>query len=203
MKKRVNILLLIGILGIAGCDAEQTKQKISMNKEDTVSPYELSDKELELINLTSTNEGDLLVYKIGLADKREFETKIDYYQNGKLSNTLMKMTNEIKKGDSLMSFGVRRFSGDEKDPTWYEFFVEGEIGSAIAREQKASPSVASSKVSISEKKKLPHDKYTAIGAYIEDTKDGDIKAVSPDDKEALNILIKENENVYVFSCKVK
>ncbi|RFU60627.1 hypothetical protein [Bacillus sp. V59.32b] len=202
MKKRLAILLLMGVLAISGCELTINNEPVSIKKkDDTVSPYELTDKESELINLTSASQGDLLVYKIELADKRDFETKIDYYQNGKLSNTLMAMTNEIQKGNSLMSFEIRQFS--DKEPTWHEFFIAGEFGFASAREESASPTVASSNVSISEKKKLPHNKFIAIGAFIKDTKDGQISAASMDAKEAFNDLIKENENVYVFSCKIK
>jgi hypothetical protein len=67
---------------------------------------------------------------------------------------------------------VKAFS--EKGETWREWFIAEDGGSATAIEQKVSTPVASSLVSINEEKQLLHNKFRTIGAYIEDTKDGEI-----------------------------
>ncbi|PLT33314.1 hypothetical protein [Bacillus sp. V5-8f] len=200
MKIRLFLYCLIVILAITGCAQDETKPS---RKESSViiTPYKLASKEVKLLNLVSANAGNILIYEINSNSNRIFEAKVEHYQNGKLKQSLVSNSFDLSAGTSRISFGIKDLTMESK--TWREFFIAGDGSRASATLEKVQSSqAASSKVSITEETEV-HNKYRVVGAYIENINKLETRTSSLEDSASSKSLLQDNENVYVFSCRIK
>ncbi|PLT29330.1 hypothetical protein [Peribacillus deserti] len=201
MNNKLFIIISIFLVLTGGCT-----DKTVIHKRDTdyssVEPHTLSGKEKNLLQLTTIEPSELLVYNVHLIKEHKVNVKVDYYKNKELKQTFINMTSSLKKGDSLISAGFDNLPGDPQNKRIWFAAMGGAKGSTV-ESMDINKGTASSIISINDKKELLHDKYTVIGVYIQNSFETDLHTVTLENEHSLDTILKENENVYMISFRIK
>lgn len=191
MKKCTFLLVMLGLV-LMGCSEEKDVPQLV--------PYELSSDEKQLVHLAATPTEDLLVYKVKPGNV-VVDVKVEHYQKGKLVNSFMEFSQEIGEGESFLSFGSREITLEEKP--FRQWFLSVNGGHITTVKGPIADQGAYSSTSLREARELSSDQYVAVGVWIQA---GEKKNLSPlvlDEKEALEKIIQDHEEVYVLLCKLK
>lgn len=109
MRKLIHGGLLLSIaLLLTGC--AENKAKL------TITPYTLSEKELELMSKTDVDQIDFFHLNGSLAKDQDLRFSVEVYKNGELAGELLSTQSEVKTefDDTLLSFAIERFEEDEQ-----------------------------------------------------------------------------------------
>ncbi|MBM7691398.1 hypothetical protein JOC77_000803 [Peribacillus deserti] len=202
MKMKLFSLLLITLSISSGCTnhpVQNTKNQESSYS--SIQPYTLTQKEKEFSSLTPIDPGELFVYKLLLTKNETVEVKVDHYAENQLKQTFIHMSSSLNKGESRISIGLDYLPGDQKERLWFAT-LEGAKGSTVEK-LDVEEGAAFASDSLAGEKKLQHDKFVVIGTYIHNSLKTDILTPVLNEPNSLKTILKENENVYVFSCRIK
>jgi len=99
--------MLIALL-LTGC--AENKAKL------TITPYTMSEKELELMSKTDVEKIDFFHLNGSLGKDQDIQFSVEVYKNGELAGELIRTHSEIKTefDDTLISFAIERFEEDEQ-----------------------------------------------------------------------------------------
>ncbi|MDR6226855.1 hypothetical protein [Desmospora profundinema] len=200
MKTRLCILVVFGLIGMVGCSHPVDPDE---GKEVTISPYEWTDREEQAINLVATSSTDVLVYQITPGNIK-MDKKIDHYQNGKIKDTFGESSSEYVDDEIWISFGLREFFTEDQDLRQWYIADHGSSQSGnitMVEDQEPDEGIARFTSSLGKEKRLSDDQYLAVGAFVQNKNENE-KGVRALPIEDLETLIKENEDVYVLSCKL-
>ncbi|WP_243458177.1 hypothetical protein [Sporosarcina sp. Te-1] len=109
MRKLINsgLLMVIALL-LTGC--AENKAKL------TITPYTMSEKELELMSKTDVEQIDFFYVNGSLEKGKDLRFSVEMYKNGELAGELLTTHSEIqtKFDDTLISFAIEKFEEDEQ-----------------------------------------------------------------------------------------
>jgi hypothetical protein len=100
-------LFIIFTMLLAGC-AGVEKEKPLSNKNLTIEPYQLSEKESLLISKTGVRQIEFFKLNGTLKKDDDLQFSVEVFENGKFKEELLKTSDEpgTKFKDSLISFGI-------------------------------------------------------------------------------------------------
>ncbi|MEY8350573.1 hypothetical protein AALF16_20160 [Bacillus cereus] len=195
MKKVLILSIILLITFLSSCVVQQNK-----NSYTTVKPYKLSEKETTLLQLLPLQH--VSFYEVTIPhEQAELFTTIEYYQNGeKIKDIAELSSSDFKDKKIKLAVGQQIFQHTNNE-TW-QWFI-GIDGSSMAASEDGLPNINGSAFEeISNPQNIKYNKRTVLAAWIKTNKNH-ISALSIEDKESRQRLLRENEHVYLVSIEIK
>ena len=175
---RIKLLSILCLLLLTSCS------QIKNNEVAIVEPYKLTKEQASILQMTPFQEGNSIFYNVTLKnDKDEINATIDYYNNGKKTKEIANIaTSHFSKKKVKLSFLPPHFQFD-KD----------------IQEKSVNSSATTTIQSI---KNLKYNQKTTLAAVIQ-TSQETVSVPTIDEEKGIDLLLKENEHVYLFSIELK
>ncbi|MDM8361609.1 histidine kinase [Bacillus thuringiensis] len=195
---RIKLLSILCLLLLTSCS------QIKNNEVAIVEPYKLTKEQASILQMTPFQEGNSMFYNITLKnDKDELNATIDYYNNGKKTKEIAYIaTSHFLEKKIKLSFisPYPHFNEDVQEKGQWYINING--GSTLVPEE-APPSVNSSATTtIQSIKNLKYNQKTILAAVIQTSKET-VSVPIIDEETGIDLLLKENEHVYLFSIELK
>ena len=195
---RIKLLSILFLLLLTSCS------QIKNNEVAIVEPYKLTKEQASILQMTPFQEGNSMFYNVTLKnDKDEINATIDYYNNGKKTKEIANIaTSHFSKKKVKLSFLPPYFQFDKDIQEKRQWYLNIEGGSTLVPEE-APPSVNSSATTtIQSIKNLKYNQKTTLAAVIQTSKET-VSVPTIDEETGIDLLLKENEHVYLFSIELK
>ncbi|WP_433772418.1 histidine kinase [Bacillus wiedmannii] len=195
---RVKLLLLLSLLFLTSCSP------LKNNEGAVVKPYKLTKEQSDILQMTPIQEGNSMFYNVTLKnDKDEINATIEYYQNGKkvkeIANIAASHFLEKKIRLSFISPHFQLNNDIHGKGQWY-MNIDG--GSTLVPEEAPQSVNSSATTTIQSTKNLRYNQKTILAAVIQTNKET-VSVPTIDEKSGIDLLLKENEHVYIFSIELK
>ncbi|MBE7101528.1 histidine kinase [Bacillus cereus] len=195
---RIKLLFTLSLLLLTSCSP------LKNNEGATVKPYKLTKEQSDILQMTPIGEENRMFYDVTIKNnKDELNAVIEYYQNG----TKMKEIANIASSHFLekkirLSFIAPHFQLDKDVLEKGQWYINIEGGSTLVSEE-TPPNVNSSvTTTIQSTKNVKYNQKTILAAVIKTSKDTVI-VPTIDEEPSIELLLKENEHVYLFSIELK
>ncbi|AKE17994.1 MULTISPECIES: hypothetical protein [Bacillus] len=195
---RIKLLSILCLLLLPSCS------QIKNNEVAIVEPYKLTKEQASILQMTPFQEGNSMFYNVTLKhDKDEINATIDYYNNGKKTKEIANIaTSHFSKKKVKLSFLPPHFQFDKDIQEKRQWYMNIEGDSTLVHEE-APPSVNSSATTtIQSIKNLKYNQKTILAAVIQTSKET-VSVPTIDEDKGIDLLLKENEHVYLFSIELK
>lgn len=200
MKRKCFLLLLLFVIPLTSCSLQKNNTSFI-----TVKPYELSEKESNILEIFPVPQGNIHFYEVALLNKQdEIYTTIEYYQNGqKVKDIAWLSSSHFQEKTVKLSFGQQTFNlGNETHETRQWFMHIG--GNSYKGFEDLTMNITDSTFAqISEPKKIKYNTKITIAVWINNLNPESTSVLFPDNKNILEQLIQKNEHVYLYNIEIK
>ncbi|MEN1934170.1 hypothetical protein AAIE21_00865 [Paenibacillus sp. 102] len=197
MKKVLLLSIILSITFLSSCGVQQ-----KIDSSTTVKPYQLSEKETALLQLLPLQQEHVSFYEVTIPhEQAEIFTTIEYYQNGEKIKDIARLSSSDFKDEKIkLAVGQQIFQHTNNE-TW-QWFIGIDGGSMTASEDGLPNINGSAFEEISNTQNIKYNKRTVLAAWIKTNKNH-ISALSIEDEESRQRLLRENEHVYLVSIEIK
>ncbi|OOR28129.1 histidine kinase [Bacillus mycoides] len=195
---RVKLLFILSLLLFTSCSP------LKNNEDATVKPYKLTKEQSDILQMTPIQEGNRIFYDVTVKNnKDELHATIEYYQNGKKVKEIANIaSSHFLKNKIRLSFIPPYFQFDKDVQEKGQWYINIEGGSTLVP-AVAPPSINSSATTtIQSTKNVKYNQKTILAAVIKTSKDT-LSVPTIDEEPGIELLLKENEHVYLFSIELK
>ncbi|WP_410983315.1 hypothetical protein [Bacillus cereus] len=197
MRKLLLLSIILLIAFLSSCIVQLNTDSYTI-----VKPYKLLEKETALLQLLPLQQEHVSFYEVTIPHKQaEIFTTIEYYQNGEKIKDIARLSSSdfIDKKIKL-AVGQQIFQHTNNE-TW-QWFI-GIDGSSMTASEDGLPNISGSAFKeISNPQNIEYNKRTVLAAWIKTNKNH-ISALSIEDEESRQRLLRENEHVYLVSIEIK
>lgn len=194
----VKLLFILSLLFLTSCNS------LKNNEGATVKPYKLTKEQSDILQMTPIDEGNRMFYDVTIKNnKDELQATIEYYQNGKKVKEIANLSSSYFSEKKIrLSFIAPYFQSNKDIQGKGQWYINIDGGSTLVPEE-APPSVNSSATTtIQSIKNLKYNQKTILAALIQTSKET-ISIPTIDEETGIDLLLKENEHVYLFSIELK
>lgn len=195
---RIKLLSIFFLLFLTSCNP------LKNNEVAIVEPYKLTEEQSSILKMTPFREGNSMFYNVTLKnEKDEIHATIDYYQNGKKTKEIAYIaTSHFSKKKVKLSFLQSHFQFDKAIQEKGQWYMSIEGGSTLAPQEDSLGINSSATTTIQSTKNLKYNQKTILAAVIQTNKET-VSVPTIDEDSGIDMLLKENEHVYLFSIELK
>jgi len=195
---RIKLLSILFLLFLTSCNP------LKNNEVAIVEPYKLTEEQSSILKMTPFREGNSMFYNVTLKnEKDEIHATIDYYQNGKKTKEITYIaTSHFSKKKVKLSFIPPHFQFDKDIQEKGQWYMNIDGGSTLVPQESLLGINSSATTTIQSTKNLKYNQKTILAAVIQ-TKKETVSVPTIDEDSSIDILLKENEHVYLFSIELK
>ncbi|HDR7782418.1 TPA: histidine kinase [Bacillus wiedmannii] len=177
---RINLLSILFLLFFTSCSP------LNDNEVASVKPYKLTKEQSEILQMTPIGAGNRMFYNVALKNNNdELHATIEYYQNGKKVKEITNIaSSHFLEKKIRLSFIAPYFHFDKDVQEKGQWYINIDGGSTL----------------------VPQDALLGINSSATTTIQTSKETVSVptiDEDSGIDILLKENEHVYLFSIELK
>ncbi|AXK19583.1 histidine kinase [Bacillus toyonensis] len=195
---RINVLFILSLLFFTSCN------QIKNNEVASVEAYKLTKEQSSILQMTPIQEGNSMFYNVTLNnDKDEINATIDYYQNGKKVKEITNIaSSHFLEKKIKLSFIPPHFQFDKDVEEKGQWYINIDGGSTLAPEEAPLGVNSSVTTTIQSAKNLRYNQKTILATVIQTSKET-VSVPTIDEETGIDLLLKENEHVYLFSIELK
>ncbi|MGE6538002.1 histidine kinase [Bacillus luti] len=195
---RIKLLSILFLLFITSCSP------LKNNDVAVVEPYKLTKEQSSILQMTPFPKGNSMFYNVTLKnDKDEIHATIDYYHNGKKTKEIAYIaTSHFSKKKVKLSFFPPQFQFDKNVQENSQWYMNIDGGSTLVPEDEPPSVNSSATTTIQSAKSLRYNQKTILAAVIQSSKET-VSVPTIDEETGIDVLLKENEHVYLFSIELK
>ncbi|MBY7111846.1 MULTISPECIES: histidine kinase [Bacillus] len=195
---RINLLSILFLLFFTSCSP------LNDNEVASVKPYKLTKEQSEILQMTPIGAGNRMFYNVALKNNNdELHATIEYYQNGKKVKEITNIaSSHFLEKKIRLSFIAPYFHFDKDVQEKGQWYINIDGGSTLVPQDALLGINSSATTTIQSTKNLKYNQKTILAAVIQTSKET-VSVPTIDEDSGIDILLKENEHVYLFSIELK
>lgn len=195
---RVKLLLLLSLLFLTSCSP------LKNNEGAIVKPYKLTKEQSDILQMTPISEENRMFYDFTIKNnKDELHATIEYYQNGKKVKEIANIAaSHFLEKKIRLSFIAPHFQLNKDIHGKGQWYINIDGGSTLVPEEAPQSLNSSATTTIQSAKNVRYNQKTILAAVIQTNKET-VSIPTIDEKSGIDLLLKENEHVYLFSIELK
>ncbi|MGE6594976.1 histidine kinase [Bacillus proteolyticus] len=195
---RIKLLFILSLLLFTSCSS------LKNNEGATVKPYKLTKEQSDILQMTPIGEGNRMFYNVTIKNnKDELHATIDYYQNGKKVKEIANIaSSHFSEKNIRLSCIAPHLQFDKDVQEKGQWYINIDGGSTLVPEESPPIVNSSATTTIQSTKNVKYNQKTILAAVIPTNKET-ISVPTIDEETGIDLLLKENEHVYLFSIELK
>ncbi|PFQ66096.1 histidine kinase [Bacillus cereus] len=195
---RVKLLFILSWLLFTSCSP------LKNNGGAIVKPYKLTKGQSDILQMTPIGEGNRMFYNVTIKNnKDELHATIDYYQNGQKVKEIANIaSSHFSEKKIRLSFIAPHLQFDKDVQEKGQWYINIDGGSTFVPEESPPILNSSATTTIQSTKNVKYNQKMILAAVIQTNKET-ISVPTIDEETGIDLLLKKNEHVYLFSIELK